>query len=172
MSILFKKNVGLLIVFIAMNSLKAQTIPSGSLRAGLGFSFYAEKFKNKDIDLNLQIRPVLGYFFFNDLGINCQLNLGYSKISTGYQVHIESNENITPYIQWYALHNLFITGGSQIELNYQYVPNIATAIGYSLFATKSFTIEPEINATFSFGKNAVRPVILQFAIGLRYYYRK
>lgn len=152
-----------------INSTKAQTIPINSFSGGLGLSFYTKHYENKDLDINLQFRPTIGYFFLNDISINCRLDLDYSKISTGYQVHIESNENLVPYLQVYLFPRVYMTGGTQIDLQYQYVPNFIVSAGYSLFAGKRLSIEPEINSTFSFGQNAVRPITLRFSIGVRYY---
>jgi len=157
-------------VTIAITAIKvnAQEIPRHTFSTGLGIDLFTTL--SEEADLGIKVRPSLEYYFAKNLGLGARLQLDYSKLTTPSKVTISNNRTLAVYLKYYFWQRAFVAAGSEVDLYYQYVPNVLGEIGYSIPATFRFAIEPSFSYLRAFGPNVVNISKMNFGINFRYFF--
>lgn len=130
----------------------SQVFPAGTLSLGGQLSLFASTPEKNDIDAGLHFLPAVEFFPLNNFGAGVQLYLDYSKVTTPSQVTITTQRSVVPYLRA-QLGAIGLHAGSEIDLNYKYVPNVYGALTYAIFAAPRAVIEPVVSYYHYFGIN-------------------
>lgn len=143
--------LAIFLICIQSNS-NGQSFNSGTLSIGGQISLFSSSPEESDIDAGMHLLPSIEFYPIHNFGLGSQILLDYSKITTPSKVTITTKKLIVPYLR-YQINSIGLHAGTEVDLYYEYIRNIYSAISYSIFAGQRAVIEPTLSYIYYFGDN-------------------
>lgn len=170
MSIYNKAIIILTFYFLGITPSLTQLIPKNTWAVGTDVSLYLT-LNSDDPSGSVYLAPLVEYYTVNNLGVGFKGILDYSKLTANGFTEIKTKRILQPYLKFFFYKGFSLLAGTQYVLEFDYQANLHWGLGYSHFFGDRVALTPLLEFNHNFYQFAPRPLNVNFAIGVSYFFK-